>query len=97
VAKIGKIDRFSYLFGYFQVVEHTAAHTVKGTITFKKLDFAKKLKNSIFGQFLPIYPTTHLPFLNAISLQSHYKLEAMQFLKNVEISSMTSKLTICLI
>jgi hypothetical protein len=49
---------FQTFFGYFHVflvVEH-----IKNsfrTITFKKWDFSKKSKNSIFGQFLPILAT----------------------------------------
>jgi hypothetical protein len=46
--KLAKIDRFS---NFFQVFSRFSG---RGAITFKKGDFAKKSKDSIFGQFLPI-------------------------------------------
>jgi hypothetical protein len=53
--KLAKIDQFSNSFGYFhiyQVVDHIRDSF--RTIC-KKWKISKKSKNSIFGQFLPIF------------------------------------------
>jgi hypothetical protein len=52
LAKIGRFSNFLLLFSRF-----LGRGTHLSTITLKELDFSKKSKNSIFGQFLPILAT----------------------------------------
>jgi hypothetical protein len=49
MAKLDRFSNFFRLFSGFQVVEHISDSF--RTIKLKKLDFSKKSKNSIFGQF----------------------------------------------